>query len=223
MLFLDHSSPRQDMHSQEAWFLENSQFFSPSYSSPSHAHSHSHSQFLSPSPSQVHLRHPHSATHLGQHQGFNQHVSPTKVKRRRRMSGDEHEVKKLRAHGGAESGLDGDGPKKGERWPTFQLPQGGVVQQSPFGMIKITDEGSSQKAVIDNGVSLQHFQQGGGDKAQDFSMPSPSAEAEGYMVDGYRGLTNKSYHLHEEDIISVNYSLYDLEDEDAHIDDDLEM
>jgi hypothetical protein len=108
-------------------------------------------------------------------------------------------------------------------WPTFQLPQGGIIQQSPFGIIKSIKEGAKETTTIDNSISLQKFTKLMTPSSSPMIItPSPSAEVESYMMDGYREL-NKSYHLHEEDIQNVNYSLYDQSNEDAHLDSDSEM
>lgn len=81
--------------------------------------------------------------------------------------------------------------------------------------------------------------------------PSPSLEIESYMIEGYRdttlppqtsastashqsqrrqlqGVLNRSYDIHRDDIINVNYNLYDQSNEDLHliedqIEEDFEM
>lgn len=44
---------------------------------------------------------------------------------------------------------------------------------------------------------------------------SPSAEIESYMIEGYdiksTGAMNKSYRYHEEEILNINYGLYDAD------------
>lgn len=93
-------------------------------------------------------------------------------------------------------------------------------------MIKVIKEGRSERATLDNDIDLNTFRGGEQEPVREsipmIPSPSPSVEVESYMIEGYREI-NRSYHLHEEDIVNVNYSLYDHSHEDADIDCDWEM
>ncbi|KAH3678477.1 hypothetical protein WICMUC_001494 [Wickerhamomyces mucosus] len=52
--------------------------------------------------------------------------------------------------------------------------------------------------------------------------PSPTNEVESYMIEGYNNSykINQSYTNHKEEILNINYCLYDNENEDSHLDND---
>jgi hypothetical protein len=155
---------------------------------------------------------------------------------------------------------------KRHEYPVFQSPDvEGLLQQTPYGMLKVTKRGKVETKLIDRSICLESFSDGtqlqrnmhsddqgmaqarhnvqpsqqwqssqqqvglddmnssttpammeGRRKMQ--SSPSPSVEIEGYMMEGYdmlpmaaSGATNKSYRYHEEEILNVNYGLYDAD------------
>ena len=213
--------------------MENTQLFSPTVShyspspqSQSYQHQYPHSLPQSPlSTSHQHHQLHHGTVTSSYHQSPTAHRQSKRVQKRKR-DGDGGVTKKLRHAVTAEDGPGSQEPVRCD-WPIFQLPQGGVVQQSPFGMIKVIKEGKSEKATLDNDINLSTFAPAPEEKQVRESVPmipspSPSVEVESYMIEGYREI-NRSYHLHEENIVNVNYSLYDHSHEDADIDCDWEM
>jgi len=133
----------------------------------------------------------------------------------------------------------------GNDWPVFIHPEGGYIQQSPYGFIHIIKDANSERSSIDNTINLETFssklpdlkhsnlQQSKPSKPSKPSTPlaysnlplpcSPSSEVESYMVEGYASSEhNKSYDHHKEDIININYNLYDYQNEDAHLAEDVE-
>lgn len=110
-------------------------------------------------------------------------------------------------------------------WPVFEHPEGGFIQQSPYGNIRIIkDSKNVEISTIDKSVNLQTFMSpskssqtlntGTSDVKIDVN---PSNEIENYMIEGYK--INKSYNHHNEDILNINYSLYDASNEDISIED----
>ncbi|CDR39936.1 CYFA0S04e00694g1_1 [Cyberlindnera fabianii] len=216
MLFLDHSSPRPG-YMPEAWLMENSPLFSPTAQAPCS---------------------PHSA-----------HQSPLIKRAKRRLSDDTQSTKKSCSNERRQETPEHD-------WPVFEHPHGGVIQQSPYGNIRVVRVGNTEHSTIVQKPSLDCFvntendplakhtrelaQKSSGSLASQSERPltpnvfnsvpmkispSPSAEVESYMLEGYREI-NKSYTMHQEEIVNVNYSLYDQSHEDAHLDgsnDDYEM
>lgn len=199
-MFVEHSSPRADrILSADVSMRENTRLFSPKSLSSS----------------------------------FKIHASP---KRRnsedfdhmKRTKSDELELAKLKHDNDITS-------CHGNDWPVFIHPEGGYIQQSPYGFIHIVKDENSERSSIDNTINLETFTtklpalkantpQKKSTK-QKIPLPysrlplpySPSGEIENYMVEGYEEEHNKSYDHHKEDIVNVNYNLYDQHTEDAHL------
>ncbi|CCH41007.1 hypothetical protein BN7_544 [Wickerhamomyces ciferrii] len=122
----------------------------------------------------------------------------------------------------------------GDDWPVFLHPEGGYIQQSPYGNIHIIKDANSERSSIDKTINLDTFSTKIPQSKpipetpkKKSSVPlaysrlplpySPSSEVESYMVEGYQQELNKSYDVHKEDIVNVNYNLYDHHNEDAHL------
>lgn len=122
-------------------------------------------------------------------------------------------------------------------WPVFLHPDGGFIQQSPYGFIHIIKDENSERSSIDNTICLETFSKKIPQPEPPKTTPkttkqkvplpysrlplpySPSGEIENYMVEGYADQQelNKSYDHHTENIVNVNYNLYDHHNEDEHL------
>lgn len=123
----------------------------------------------------------------------------------------------------------------GDDWPVFIHPDGGYIQQSPYGIIHIIKDENSERSSIDNTITLETFARKVPEPKPIPTTPkqtkskvsisysrlplpySPSSEIENYMAEGYEREHNQSYDHHKDDIVNVNYNLYDHHTEDLHL------